>query len=228
MPETPASEVVKQEEPQHNLPVQPEPKPLPMTTEKNQAFIPVFQAWGINYHPKQDGEACAFAQQHQLLCLRQRENIAQMRSLNRPAVLAVSNDEGERAYTAITRLTGTTATAAVQDGYTQIPLSSLALQSFNDFTLLWKTPEGYQGPTRPGHQGKLVEHLASQVSKALGQTWIGAPRTVYDNTLKEQVKILQRQQGLNPDGVAGPITWIHINSLNQTNAPTLHKPRATN
>jgi len=109
----------------------------------------------------------------------------------------------------------------VQDVYAEIPFNQLALQSHNDFTLLWKTPQGYQGPVRPGHQGRLVALLAQQVTQALNQSWIGAPRTVYDETLKEQVKTLQRQQGLNPDGVAGPMTWIHINRLNHPNTPSL-------
>ncbi len=200
-----------------------EPAKLPITHNKNEAFIPVFQRWELEYHPATDGEACAFAQSHGLLCLRQRADMAQMRSLNRPAVLTVSNDDGQTAYTAITGLTGTTAQAATQDSYVQIPLSDLVLQSFNDFTLLWKAPPGYHGPVRPGHQGKLVEYLAEQVTQALGQSWIGAPRKVYDETLKEQVKMLQRQEGLSPDGVAGPITWIHINSLNHIGSPTLNQ-----
>jgi general secretion pathway protein A len=118
-------------------------------------------------------------------------------------------------------LTGTAALAATQDSYTEIPLSQLALQSFNDFTLLWKMPQGYQGPTRPGHRGKPVAYLAAQINQALRQTWIGAPRTTYDESLKEQVKTLQRQEGLTPDGVAGPITWVHINSINHIGSPTL-------
>ncbi len=200
-----------------------EPAKLPITHNKNDAFIPVFQRWGLAYNPDTDGEACTFAQSHGLLCLRQRADMAQMRSLNRPAVLTASDDDGQTAYTAITGLTGTTAQAASQDEYAQIPLSDLVLQSFNDFTLLWKAPQGYHGPVRPGHQGKLVEHLAEQVTQALHQSWIGAPRKVYDETLKEQVKMLQRQEGLSPDGVAGPITWIHINSLNHIGSPTLNQ-----
>ena len=198
---------------------------LPTTTHKNMAFVPIFQAWNIDYNPQTDGEACDFAQTNGLLCLRQKDGIAAMRSLNRPAVLKVSDESGQTAYTALLTLGGTTAQVATKDAYAEIPLQQLALQSFNDFTLLWKTPAGYTAPVRPGHEGALVAYLAEQVTKALNQSWIGAPRTKYDNTLKEQVKVFQRQQGLNPDGVAGPITWIHlnqINQINQVNAPSLN------
>jgi len=200
---------------------------LPTTASQQAAFIPVFQAWDITYNPEINGDACAFAKQHQLLCLRQRDNIAQVRNLNLPAVLTVSDETGNTVYTAITGLKGTTAGAATQDAYAEISLAQLALQSFNDFTLLWKAPQGYHGPVRPGHQGKLVELLATQVNQAWGQTWIGQPRTVYDEMLKDQIKTLQRQEGLNPDGVAGPMTWIHINRLNHMPSPSLQVSKAT-
>ena len=196
-------------------------QPMPSTLSLNQAFIPIFKAWGIAYQPAIDGDACNFASTHHLQCLRQRGDIAVMRGLDRPSVLTVSNHNGEKAYTAITSLSGATAQVAMQDTYTNISLHELALQSHNDFTLLWKAPQGYQGPVRPGQQGNLVALLADQVTQALQQSWIGSPRTIYDDVLKEQVKILQRQEGLNPDGVAGPLTWIHINNLNQLDTPNL-------
>lgn len=196
---------------------------IPATTNQDQAFIPIFKAWGIDYQPEQHGNACDFAQQHQLVCLRQRGNLAAIRSLDRPAVLSISNDAGQKVFTAVLTLAGTTATSANQDKYAEIPLQQLSLQSFNDFTLLWKIPQGYDAPVRPGHQGKLVALLAAQVTQALNQSWIGAPRTQYDDSLKEQVKIVQRQEGLSPDGVAGPLTWIHINRLNQMDAPNLRR-----
>jgi len=199
----------------------PQAQHIPSTASQNDAFISIFKAWNIPYQPATDGDACAFALTHQLACLRQRSDLATMRSLDRPAVLTISNETGQTVYTAITSLMGTTALAAVQDVYAEIPLNQLALQSHNDFTLLWKTPQAYDAPVRPGHQGKLVALLAAQVTQALNQSWIGAPRTQYDDSLKEQVKIVQRQEGLAPDGVAGPLTWIHINRLNQLNAPSL-------
>jgi len=195
---------------------------LPTTIYKNMAFVPIFQAWGVDFNPQTDGEACDFAQTNGLLCLRQKDGIAAMRSLNRPAVLTVADEHGQTAYTALLILGGTTTQVATKDEPTEISLQQLALQSFNDFTLLWKTPTGYTAPVRPGHSGALVAHLAEQVTKALNQSWIGAPRTKYDNTLKEQVKVFQRQQGLNPDGVAGPITWIHLNQSNHIDAPSLN------
>jgi general secretion pathway protein A len=198
------------------------------TTNVNQAFVPLFQAWDIIYNPVADGDACTFAQQHQLRCLRQLGDIADMRSLDKPAALSISNEEGLKAYATVLKLAGTTATLASEDIYAEVPLSRLALFSHNDFTLLWKAPKGYDAPVRPSHSGALVATLAEQVTQALHQSWIGAPRTEYDDTLKEQVKTLQRQEGLSPDGVAGPLTWIHINALNHLGSPSLHTTKESN
>ncbi|MDQ7059312.1 MAG: AAA family ATPase [Ghiorsea sp.] len=218
----PAKEIVKQTA-SPSKEKMPKSQYTPSIISKNDAFIPLFKTWGITYHPATDGDACAFARTQQLACLRQRGDLAAMRNLDRPAVLTISDEAGQTVYAAITSLTGVAARVVVQDIYTEIPLNQLALQSHNDFTLLWKTPQAYDAPVRPGHQGKLVALLAEQVTQALNQSWIGTPRTVYDETLKEQVKILQRQEGLNPDGVAGPLTWIHINRLNHIVAPNLRK-----
>jgi len=201
---------------------------IPSSTHVNQAFVPLFQAWDIIYKPASDGDACTFAKQHQLRCLRQLGDIAAMRSLNKPAVLSISNEDGLKAYTTVLKLVGAKARLASEGVTAEVPLSTLALFSHNDFTLLWKAPKGYDAPVRPGHSGALVATLAEQVTKALNQSWIGAPRTQYDDTLKEQVKTLQRQEGLSPDGVAGPLTWIHINALNHLDSPSLHITKESN
>lgn len=203
-------------------------KDIPFHRDKNEAFKAIFSAWHIDYQPKRDGEACSFAKQHQLRCLRQRGDIAQMRSLSRPAVLAISNQDGQAAFVAITALTGTRATVKANGLQADINLSQLVLQSHNDFTILWRAPKGYTGPVRPGHEGKLVQLLAKKCTLAQKQQWIGAPRLKYDLGLKEQIKSFQRSQGLNPDGVAGPITWIHINSLTNKNTPTLQSTMIQN
>ncbi|WP_038247297.1 ExeA family protein [Ghiorsea bivora] len=217
-PEVTGVEVIQATEPQH----------LPSTTNFNQAFVPLFQAWNIVYKPTSDADPCTFAKQHQLQCLRQLGDIAAMRSLDKPAVLSISDEDGLKAYTAVLKLVGAKAMLATQDVYAEVPLTTLALFSHNDFTLLWKAPKDYNAPVRPGHSGALVATLAEQITQALNQSWIGAPRTQYDNTLKEQVKTLQRQEGLSPDGIAGPLTWIHINALNHIDAPSLHATKESN
>ena len=211
------------EEVKPSPPQPPENIIFPFEHSQDLAFKAVFAAWDIAYEPARDGSACDFAKEHQLQCLRQRDNLAQMRSLNRPAVLTVSDELGGQAFVAITTLKGTTAIVQTGSSTYEIPLSQLLLQSHNDFTILWRAPIGYSGPVRPGHQGELVQLLAKQCTTVLNQQWIGAPRTKYDQGLKEQVKSFQRIQGLNPDGVAGPITWIHINSLTQNDMPTLQQ-----
>ncbi len=197
-------------------------EPIPFDTNQNQTFTNVFATWDISYEPERDGDACTFARQHRLSCLRQRGDFAQMRSLSRPAVLTITGQDGRAAYLAVTALSGTSASVAAAGKKADIPLAQLALQSHNDFTILWRTPPGYNGPVRPGHEGELVQLLAEKCSAAENMHWIGAPRLKYDSGLKEQVKSFQQHQGLQADGVAGPITWIHINSLTDPSAPTLH------
>ncbi len=194
---------------------------IPSFNDQNEAFIAVFDAWGIRYRPKEHGAACNFAPKHQLMCLRQQGDIASMRNLDRPAVLMVSTRDGSRGYASIIKISGTEAEIASDNTGKKVQLSQLALQSHNDFTILWRTPKGYHGPIRPGHRGEIVQTLAAKSALAQGQQWIGSAYLYYDAVLKEQVKSFQRAEGLTPDGVAGPQTWIRINSLTETDIPTL-------
>jgi general secretion pathway protein A len=118
-------------------------------------------------------------------------------------------------------MTGTTAKIEAADNIEEIELAQLALQSHNDFTILWRSPKNYTGPVRPGHHGAIIQTLAEKSAQAQNMEWIGTSRSYYDASLKEQVKSFQRTQGLTPDGVAGPQTWIRMNSLTEENIPTL-------
>jgi len=198
---------------------------IPSVENQNAAFIPVFNAWGIEYQPETHGDACDFARTQHLSCLRQQGDIASMRNLDRPAVLTISDKNGVKNFTSILSITGTKAVIGSASHTTvEKNLSQLTLQSHNDFTILWRTPKDYTGPLRPGHRGEIVQLLAEKSAQAQNQQWIGAAHLYYDAGLKEQVKSFQRTQGLTPDGVAGPITWVHINSLTEPNIPTL-RPR---
>lgn len=218
-----SSEVVKVTE---SIP-EPVYQEIPSVDDQDSAFVPLFAAWGIYYNPAEHGTACDFAATHHLNCLRQQGGIATIRNLGRPAVLTISNQHGAEAFASVLAMTGTTANIATNETHNEIALSQLALQSRNDFTILWRTPEGYKGPVRPGHRGKVVQLLAEKSAAAQNQQWIGEVPLYYDSGLKERIKGFQRIQGLNPDGVAGPITWIHINTLTETDIPTLHKQSAT-
>jgi len=156
---------------------------IPLFREQNMAFRSLFTAWQLKYDPETDGEACAFAEKHHLLCLRQQGDIAAMRNLDRPAVLALSDVDGDRAYSTITHMGGTTVSIASEDSTVEIPLNELALRSHNDFIILWQAPKDYDGPTRPGRKGDIVQHLAEQCSAAMNMQWIGAPRRIYDTAL---------------------------------------------
>jgi len=205
--------------------VAPEPviEPIPTVKNRDAAFISIFSAWGIEYRPELHGAACEFALSQQLSCLRQRGDIASMRNLDRPAVLILSDESGAEAFTPLLNIAGTKAIIGMGNKYATVErnLSELALQSHNDFTILWRTPNGYSGPVRPGHRGEIVQILGEKSAQAQNQQWIGTARLYYDVGLKEQVKSFQRAEGLTPDGVAGPITWIRMNSLTEANIPTL-------
>jgi general secretion pathway protein A len=121
----------------------------------------------------------------------------------------------------IAGLEGSMARLVNADGETKVPLTDIQLVWFEDFTLLWRTPPGYESPMRLGREGKAVVWLASQLAALQGET-IVRQAGVFDRELATRLRRFQMQQGLLPDGVAGPQTLIRLNRSLGLNAPLLN------
>jgi len=81
------------------------------------------------------------------------------------------------------------------------------------YRILWKTPPKGSPVLRPGYRGSDVVWLRERVQKATGLAAIAPDPALYDESLGELVREFQRSHGLQVDGVAGPLTLIHLNSL---------------
>jgi general secretion pathway protein A len=92
---------------------------------------------------------------------------------------------------------------------------------YGQFTLLWQKPEHYSSPVTPGERGKIVSWLHSQLKKINHEQSSDMIISTYDSYLVDQVKAFQLRQGLNADGIVGPITIIHLNTLSGMNVPSL-------
>ena len=81
------------------------------------------------------------------------------------------------------------------------------------YRILWKTPPKGSAVLRPGYSGSDIVWLRDRVQKATGLAAIAPNPALYDESLSELVREFQRNHGLQADGIAGPRTLIHLNSL---------------
>ncbi|MFZ4288719.1 ExeA family protein [Variovorax sp. HJSM1_2] len=154
------------------------------------------------------GDACNALDTQGLQCVRSsRTSLALVRQLDRPGIVTLFDTEGRPAYAQLVALDNQNATLLTAGGSQKLPLATLAQWWRGDFATLWRMPgevASASGKTRTRAQ---ADWLQAQLEKLPGNT---APRSG-PNSLKAQVARFQLGQGLEPDGQAGPITYLQVN-----------------
>jgi len=214
------------------VPVAPPPVPLDellvrhgndTTTEA--ALAKLFALWGVLYEPAR-GRGCDQAARQGLECLFQKGSWAQLRTLNRPAILTLTDDLGRTHQVLLTGLTDEHATLDLGGASREVGITALSRYWFGDFLLLWRPPLAVVKALGPGMRGEDVRWLRESVRAAQGLPTAAPGSDVYDDELVRLVQDFQRQHRLAVDGVAGVQTQIVLDTtLNATGSPTI-VPRA--
>ncbi|MEO7245443.1 MAG: AAA family ATPase [Rubrivivax sp.] len=139
-------------------------------------------------------------------CHQRELTLAQVRQLDRPGWLTLQADGGRAGRALLTGLGPQDATLQLPDGPVRVSLATLATLWQGDYATLWRTPPGWAGDAGALRgDGPLARWLLAQ----LGAYQAGA--LPLDVPLRVRVEAFQRAQGLQPDGMAGPLTLMQLN-----------------
>jgi general secretion pathway protein A len=189
------------------------------TTEA--ALGKLFASWGATYDPS-GGRGCDQAAQQGLECLFQKGSWAQLRTLNRPAILTLTDDIGRTHQVLLTNLGNETATIDLGGESRTVSIAGMSRYWFGDFLLLWRPPLAVAKALAPGMRGADVRWLRENLRVAQGLPPAPAGTDLYDEDLARLVQDFQRQHRLNIDGVAGVQTQIVLDTVvNATGSPTI-------
>jgi general secretion pathway protein A len=189
------------------------------TTEA--ALGKLFALWGAMYEPAQ-GRGCDQAGRQGLECLFQKGSWAQLRALNRPAILTLTDDVGRTHQVVLTGLSDEQATLDLGGEAREVSIAALSRYWFGDFLLLWRPPLAVVKSLAPGMRGDDVRWLRESLRAAQGLPAVPAGSDLYDEELMRLVQEFQRQNRLTVDGVAGVQTQIALDTvLNATGSPTI-------
>ncbi len=188
---------------------------------KAAAYASLFRLWDHEYDENRHLSACKHARLFGLSCLHKQGNLTSMRRLNRPAVVKLYNTDGRSAYALVTRLDEETVTLIADDRQLDIEAAQLDKHWLGEFTVLWKNPPFYVKALAPGSNGPMVQWLDQQMVRLYGYNDTPTIHDTYDEELIDQVKKFQLSKGLVPDGVAGPLTFIHLNTELGETTPVL-------
>jgi general secretion pathway protein A len=196
------------------------------TTES--ALGKLFARWNLSYAASR-GRGCEQATAQGLECLFQKGSWAQLRTLNRPAILTLTDDLGGTHQVLLVGLDDENATIELGGTTRDVPIAAISRYWFGDFLLLWRPPLAVAKALAPGMRGSEVRWLRDNLRAAQGLPQVPRTSDVYDEELTRLVQDFQRSHRLNADGVAGVQTQIVLDTvLNPAASPTLggDAPRA--
>ena len=197
------------------------PSPIPPTSEMD-AFGALLERWNVQGYPGDEGTPpCKQSEKLGFLCLSGRATLQELKRLNHPAVLKLF-DSGDRPFFAVlSGIEGSAVTLMIGGGAHKVDREDLQKHWRGDYTLLWRPPPDYRGEIKVGEKGQGIAWLRLQLSIIHGKSQVPTDEAVFDNSMIEELKRFQREQGIEADGIAGPRTLIRLNALTGLDVPLL-------
>ncbi|MFI4939542.1 MAG: AAA family ATPase [Burkholderiales bacterium] len=190
-------------------------------TDAEPAYRHLARLWGQSLP---DGDPCQVMQQSSLRCYRSNKGFAEIRQLNRPAILSLRDQANHVCYALITGLTDTQASLMIGDTAYSVSLIALARHFKGDFVTFWRLPPGYREVIHQGDQGMDVDWVALQLAKLGGLSGVqtSAAKQTFDQAAIERIREFQSAQGMTADGVVGPKTFMQLSRATDITEPRLH------
>ncbi|KZZ64741.1 hypothetical protein A3765_06675 [Oleiphilus sp. HI0130] len=180
--------------------------------DKLQAFQSVFEAWNLNYSDTPFRLACDFAELNGLGCLHKQGNWRSLLRIDRPAVLTLFNDNGQKIHLALLKIEGEEAYVAHGGEFFKTTLDEIDRFWLGEYSVVWKLPPYKSGIINPGQpkEDDWLQQGLTQINPELEGL-----------SLQEKVVEFQRSMGLVPDGIAGSMTLIQMNNILDVRTPKL-------
>lgn len=180
------------------------------------AWSGLFKLWNMALYLDDQLMPCDQAAKQGMRCLVRSGNWTQLRSFDRPAILQMIAPGGQRVSVLLRGLQGDQAIIELGSEVLRLPISEIDAHWHGQFMLLWRSPIGSES-LRAGARGEDVLWLRTLLDRLSPEAAMAsATPSLYDAALAERVKQFQSSQALNPDGVVGIMTLIHLNSADQT------------
>ena len=192
-------------------PLLPSPGPTVFGADEARAWRDLAPLWGWQLPATVANDPCLGARTQQLRCYRTAAGtLVQLRQLDRPVLLVLHAGDGLPRFAPLLSLGAQRAVLAAGEQRYAVSIDELARLWRGEFATLWRVPEGYQRPLAAGASGPAVDHLAQGLA-VLRREPPPAPGQVLGGDLASWLAGFQLAQGLQPDGLAGPTTFMQLN-----------------
>jgi general secretion pathway protein A len=220
-PVAPAPLEPQAQEPDETAPTQPPtvvaPEPLAarlaggaLATGTDAAFAGLFSRWQLEYSPEA-GPACEQAATRGLRCILQRGTWGELTTLNRPAILVLTDRDGREHQVVLNKLSNDTAELLAGATPVSVPLGELLVLWYGEYLLLWRPEAGDGRVLSRNTTGADVLWLRRALGELRGVPVLPANSDVYDPALEAAVREFQRSRRIAVDGIAGAMTLVSLN-----------------
>ena len=191
-------------------------------TDVDSALGELLTLWDASFVPGR-GRPCEQAVAQGLRCLFQEHgSIAELRRINRPAVLSLTDARSASHQVVIGALGYDTAEVRAGGQTFTVHLADLAQYWYGDHLLLWRPATATGSELRPGMQDEAVVWLRQTLARIRGEPPPDALSPLYDAELETRVRNYQRERQLAVDGIVGARTYIALAAdLGEADAPAL-------
>jgi general secretion pathway protein A len=184
------------------------------------AFRRLLSLWGTAM--TDDRDPCGQAQRAGLACLEQRGSWAQVRTLNRPAILTLTDDAGQKHRVVLSALDDKFATLVLSEHNQRVAIEEVSRDWFGDFTIVWKPKTSRTRELSIGMHGDEVRWLRRSLAALHGASSDPEHGDLYDEELAIAVQNFQREHRLTVDGIAGLQTQVVLDTaLAEPGSPLL-------
>lgn len=194
----------------------------PEQTDTKTAFRNLFSLWNTPYDAGNE-RACEYAETQGLFCMLADGPMAQLQTLNHPAILTLTDSTGDVHQVVLAAIAGATATVYAGTELMTVPLDEVMKLWDGDYLLLWKPQIGAIKSFTPGMQDADVVWLRESLAAIQGSPVEPVSSEFFDDVLEARVREYQVSRNLTVDGLVGPKTQILMNADLGIQAPRLEE-----
>lgn len=183
------------------------------------AFQSLFKLYGFNIDPQSKDTPCEQAETHGMNCYTGHGGLKDLVQLNQPVLTRLLSSDGKEYSATLTALDRENATLLIGGEAQKVPLMELANAWFGQYILIWNAPPGFDRQLILSDRGPAVTWLRHALESIDGIHDNGSD--LFDESLMKRIRAFQLTDGIQPDGVVGPLTLIRLNSRIGSSGPRL-------
>jgi general secretion pathway protein A len=195
------------------------PRDISSIRSEQLAFQALGNLYGINMVLSSNGAACKQIEAHGMQCYVGHGGLSDLLRLDQPVLLRLSLTTGNEFSVVLTDLDKQTASLLVAGSPQRIALSEIANLWMGQFIVIWNAPVGFSTEMALNHRGLDVIWLRQILEWIDGVQNNGS--NVFDLPLSNRIRSFQLNEGIQPDGLVGPLTLIRLNVRSSKTIPHL-------